>query len=259
MQEKPSSHGRPRMVVEEVETSEEPQVSQPKPEILDEGAKVSSEELENNDNVQLVEDKPEKRSEEKVEKLEEESTDEKQEGSESSSLSQDMTPPSMPEIPAKKSPLIALWIIIPGIFLLGALLGGIYFYEKGASVLQKNATPTPAPTPVIEEASPSATPVVSVDLTKYKIAVYNGSGIVGEAGNVKNILTTAGYSVNKIANAATYDYTKTIIKAQASVDPSFITALSNILSKTYAVDTPQPLSSSSSDMVQVVVGSTKAQ
>lgn len=249
MDGKESVKDRPRMVVEEVETPEEPEVSQPKPEILDEGAKVSSEELENNDNIQLVDDKPEGGSQEKP----------IEEKSEIPVPSQNMVPPSMPAIPVKKSSSIALWIIIPGIFLLGALLGGIYFYEKGASVLQENTTQTPAPTPITQEASPSATPVASVDLTKYQIAVYNGSGIGGVAGDVKTLLTGAGFSVSKTANAATYDYTKTIIKAQASVDPSFITALSNALSKTYVVDTPQPLSSSSSDMVEVVVGSTKAQ
>jgi ribosomal protein L24 len=239
---------RPRMVVEEVEKSEVPQKESPKPDILEEGAKVSSEELKVHNNIQLVEDKEQENTESKVDKSEEFPTPPQ------SIEKAPNTPPA-----TKKSSSIALWIIIPGIFLLGALLGGIYFYEKGASALKETSTPTPVPTPVTLEATPSASPSPQVDLSKYQIAVFNGSGVSGAAGDAKTLLTNAGFSVSKTGNAATYDYTKTIIKAQASVDPSFIIALSNILSKKYVVDTPQPLSSSSADMVEVIIGSTKAQ
>lgn len=157
----------------------------------------------------------------------------------------------------KKSPSIALWIIIPGIFLLGAILGGIVFYQRsisGSRMETPTLTPAPTSTPIIS-ASPSAT----ISLAKYTISIFNGSGIAGEAGKAKTLLTTAGFKVGSTANAATYDYTKTIIKAKSMVEPSFISALSAALSKTYSIDTPQTLDSTSSDTVQVVVGSSKAQ
>jgi len=86
----------------------------------------------------------------------------------------------------------------------------------------------------------------------------NGSGISGEAGKAKTLLTTAGFSIGSTGNAATYDYTKTIIKAKSNVDPAFVSALSSSLNKTYVTDTPQTLSDSSNDDVQVIIGSSKA-
>ncbi len=162
-----------------------------------------------------------------------------------------------PQLETKKSSLIALWIIIPGIFLLGAILGGIVFYQRGVSSSQEvTPTPTAAPTsaPVV-----SASPSASAVLTKYTINIFNGSGIAGEAAKAKTLLTTAGFKVGSTANAASYDYTKTIIKAKITVEASFVAALSTALAKSYSVDTAQTLASTSADTVQVVIGSSKAQ
>ena len=211
------------MVVEEVETPAESKKEVEKekepaePQILDEAAKVSSQELASNENVQL-------------------------------------NPEHTPE--TKKNSSLILWILIPGIFLLGAILGGIVFYQKGVNKGQE-APVSPTPTPVVS-ATPSASPSATIDLTKYRITVFNGSGIAGEAGRVKTLLTTAGFKVGSTTNAASYDYTKTIIKAKSSVETSFISALSDALGKTYDVDTPQSLDASSADTVQVIVGSSKA-
>lgn len=188
-----------------------------KPEILHESAKVSSQDLISNEGIQLTNEAPQV---------------------------------------SKKTSSPVLWIVIPGIFLLGAILGGIVFYQKGVN---KSHEETPSPiasmTPL---PTPSASPSASVDLTKYSISILNGSGIAGEANKVKTLLTGAGFKVGSTANAATYDYTKTIIKAKNTVEVSFITALSNALGKTYVVDTLQNLASSSADSVQVIVGTSKA-
>ncbi|MCX6704421.1 MAG: LytR C-terminal domain-containing protein [Candidatus Woesebacteria bacterium] len=161
-----------------------------------------------------------------------------------------------PQPESKKSPLIALWIIIPGIFLLGAILGGIVFYQRGVGskeVANPTSTPSPASTPI-----PSASPSASVDLTKYTISIFNGSGIAGEAGKAKTMLVAAGFKVGSTANAATYDYTKTIIKAKTTVEASFVSALSAALGKSYIVDNPLKLASTSADSIQVVIGSSKS-
>lgn len=170
---------------------------------------------------------------------------------------------SAPEIPAKpdSEPINQpqttnpLWIIIPGIFLLGALLGGVIFYQKS---LNKAVAPTPTPSSDVAPA-PSASPQASLDLTKYPINVENGSGIAGEAGNVKNILTSAGFKVSATGNADSYSFTKTVIQAKSDVPESFITQLSDTLSKTYKLDKTQSLPDSSSDEVIVIVGSSKVQ
>ena len=173
---------------------------------------------------------------------------------------QETTPLDTPteiQIEPKKSSSVALWIIIPGIFLLGAILGGIVFYQKGVGV-NKEVSPsaTFSPNPSI---TPSASPSATLDLTKYTVTIFNGSGISGEAGRAKTILTTAGFKVGTTGNAATYDYTKTIIKAKSTVEATYTSALSTALGKTYVVDTVLTLATSSADSVQVVVGSSKAE
>jgi hypothetical protein len=210
---------RKKIVVEEVSAKESPKEKEEKksePQILDEAAKVSSEELVSNKNIQLNE-----------------------------------TPSAPPESPKKSSPIF--WIIIPGIFLLGAIVGGIVFYQRGVNKGQEEAIATPTPV-----TTPTASPSASIDLTKYTIAVYNGSGIAGEAGKVKTLLTDAGFEVGTTANAANYDYTKTIVKAKSDVEKAYTDKLSETLSATYEVDTLQTLATSSATDVQVVVGSTKA-
>lgn len=169
--------------------------------------------------------------------------------------------PLVPEIKNSSGPN-PLAIIIPGIFLLGALLGGIYFYQASLSnqkqVAGGTATPTPDYTNTIVAGTPTATPTVKLDLTKYPINVMNGSGISGQANVVKGLLTTAGFAVPKTGNAASYDFTKTVIKAKADVPAEFLTQLTTTLSKSYVMDINQTLATSSADSVQVIIGSTKA-
>jgi hypothetical protein len=171
---------------------------------------------------------------------------------------QPMQAPVVPQIKNSNS-VNPLLIILPGIFLLGALLGGIYFYQKsmtGTAPEQTSApdysnsvTPSPTSTPA---------PTAKADLTKYPINVMNGSGTPGLAGTVKELLTGAGFKVSATGNAPSYDFTKTVIKAKADVPQEFITKLSETLSKSYVVDTNQALATSSADSVQVIIGSTKA-
>ena len=234
MPDKEETVKRKRMVVEEVAEApkKEEEKEAIKPDILEEGAKVSSEEL--------IKEEKEENKEDKIVKEEKPIERETQE--------------ILPETPQKKSISPVFWIIIPGIFLLGAILGGIVFYQKGINKGQGETSPTPTP---IVSVTPTASPSASIDLTKYTVDIFNGSGISGEAGRAKTLLTSAGFKVGTTVNAATYDYTKTIIKAKSTVDSAFVSALSSALGKTYSVDIPQTLATSSTDDVQVVIGSTK--
>lgn len=170
--------------------------------------------------------------------------------------------PEKPEpeefIPPKRESLQSpLYIIIPGLFLLGVLLGGIVFYQNS---LTKKSQPSPSPTETVTATPvPSSSPSAAVDLSKYPIAVQNGSGIAGEAGKAKDVLTTAGFTVSSTGNAPNYSYTQTIIQAKSSVDSAFISKLSTALGKTYSVGKNLTLPDSSKDDVVVIVGSTKAQ
>jgi hypothetical protein len=166
------------------------------------------------------------------------------------------TPEKLPEPGKQKSPIF--WILIPGIFILGAILGGIFFYQKGVNQGQ-TATPSPEPTASTSSPTPSASPAATLDLTKYSVAILNGSGIAGEAGKVKTLITDAGFKAGSTGNAATYDYTKTIIKAKSTVEKAFIAKLSEALAKSYVVGDSQTLSASSTVDVQVIVGTSKAE
>jgi hypothetical protein len=171
-------------------------------------------------------------------------------------------PPQMIEeiVPQiKNSGTNPLVILIPGLFLLGALLGGIYFYQKGIGIKPSASIP-PTESTVLNDTptpSPASSPSATLVLSKYPVNIKNGSGTPGEANKVKTILTTGGFSVSGTGNATSYDYTKTVIKAKADVPAAFITQVSTLLGKTYVMDTNQTLITSSADSVQVIVGSTK--
>ncbi len=230
MPDKEDSKKRKRMIVEEVATTETPRVKEKpeievtKPDILEDGAKACSTDVISDESMKPIEKE---------------------------------TAQSVPEkVVKQKSPVF--WIIIPGIFLLGAILGGIVFYQRGVS---KGQTETPTPTPTTSVATPaaSASPSATVDLTKYTVNILNGSGIVGEAGKVKDLLTIAGFKVGTTGNATTYDYTKSVIKAKSTVGATFLVKLSTSMGKSYLMDTNQVLATSSASDVQVIVGSSKAQ
>ncbi|KKR73465.1 MAG: hypothetical protein UU16_C0021G0025 [Candidatus Woesebacteria bacterium GW2011_GWA2_40_7] len=153
------------------------------------------------------------------------------------------------------SPLI---ILIPGVLLLGALLGGIYFYQKNISSIPE-ITPTPVSI-VLPTTVPTASPSAKLILSKYPVNVQNGSGIPGVAGDAKSLLTKAGFSVSATGNADSYDYSDTIIKVRSDVPAEFVTKLTSTLSGIYTVAGKiQDLPDTSKDLVVVIVGSSKSQ
>ena len=232
MPNKEESAARHRMVVEEIEipekTSKEEEAAvseEQKPDILDEGVKVSSQEL-------VEEQKP---IEEKVVR---------EVRYEPEKIKKDASP--------------VIWILIPGIFILGAILGGVVFYQKGVNTIDIKETPTPISS-IAPSATPSSTPAANVDVSKFDVAIFNGSGIAGEAGRAKDLLTKAGFNVTSTANAATYDYTKTIIKTKAAVDASVIQKIKDALSKNYVMGESQTLAATATTDIQIIIGSSKAE
>lgn len=252
MPEKSNERPRKRLVVEEVSTPVEPKI--------EEAAAPE----------QPVNEQPINEVKEKVEELQTITEHMGSDIKESENIQEDLAKAvdevQPAQVQAEKveepidqgKPTNPLWIIIPGIFLLGALLGGIIFYQKS---LNKSVTETPSPSPVNEmttsSPTPSDIPISQVNFAKYPILIQNGSGIPGEASNVSSILTAAGFSVSGTGNADSYDFTKTVIQAKADVPASFITKLSDTLSKTYVVDKPQSLPDSSTNEIVVIVGSSK--
>ena len=116
--------------------------------------------------------------------------------------------------------------------------------------------PTPTPLP-----QPTAAPTtVQVDLKAYSISVLNGSGVTGQAGKVKDSLTTDGFNVTSTGNADNSNYTKTEIAAKKSVSQAYLTKLEAEIGKTLDVDsTVAALQDSSTTDVTVTLGSQTAQ
>lgn len=162
-------------------------------------------------------------------------------------------------VSVKKPGNPVLWILVPGIFLLGALLGGIVFYQRGISSGEPKASPSASPAAMNEMTpAPSATPMSEANLAKYPIMVENGSGIPGAAGQAKTLLTGDGFSVSSTGNADNYNYSSTVIEVKSDVPDAFVSQLTDTLSKSYKMDKTQSLPDSSTYEVIVVVGSDSA-
>ena len=167
-----------------------------------------------------------------------------------------------PESVKEKSSFNILWILIPGMLLLGLLIGGIFAYVFGIQKIStsqptdseetQNITVEPTISPTTK---PTASP--SASLSKYKIKILNGSGIKGEAGKVQTLIETAGFTVLSTGNASTYNFTKTQISIKTGVDQEFITSLIKTLEKNYQLEDTKTSSSQVND-VTVTVGSLKA-
>ncbi|MEK7550403.1 MAG: LytR C-terminal domain-containing protein [Patescibacteria group bacterium] len=165
----------------------------------------------------------------------------------------------IPITPPAKSGPNALVIIIPGIFLLGALLGGIYFYQ---SSVNKNPIESKAPVAMVSQNPiPTATPKVEgLDLTKFPISILNGSGIKGEASKAQAIIEKDGFKVSATGNASNYSYKETMIQIKSGVSDDFIVKLKETLGESYKVATKtQSLKDSFKDDVVVILGSSKSE
>lgn len=110
-------------------------------------------------------------------------------------------------------------ILFVVIFLVAAILGGLYFLgrtQKSGVSAKAQPTETPAPTQVATS-TPSATvsatltpsPSISISLNRSKlaVAVLNGSGVRGAANNTAATLRNLGYTVGATGNAARFNYT----------------------------------------------------
>jgi hypothetical protein len=85
------------------------------------------------------------------------------------------------------------------------LQGTDYTSQAGSSSSTANSSANQ------NQTSATVTPEASIDKSKITIDVLNGNGISGSAGTVKDQLTGAGFTVDKVANAYNFNYENTII------------------------------------------------
>ena len=146
--------------------------------------------------------------------------------------------------------------IIIGVLIVAIIaVGGFMYYQ---SVQEKLATP-PTDTEVAlseEKEKPTPTPEKNMKPGDYSIQVQNGSGIVGQAGVVQELLEENEYNIESTGNADTYDYEETVIQAKKDVSEAWLDDIKKVLKEKYDVQTKvEELSEDADTDVVVIVGS----
>lgn len=151
----------------------------------------------------------------------------------------------------KKNFLLPILVVV----LLGAaVLGGLFIYrENFTAKVEKKVNEVSLPPSPIEKATPEP-----LDLSKFEIAILNGSGIDGEASNQKSNLESAGFNVAAIGNADESNYTETVIQSKKDVDDAFLDKLKGTLEESFEVTTEELDEDAETDIV-IIIGNKKAE
>jgi len=141
------------------------------------------------------------------------------------------------------------------------VLGGAFFYlsSKGTASKKPSQTPAiivptlrPSPSPV---ATPTAEPEPEpVNLEEFSVSVLNGSGVVGAAREVRELLEDEGFVVGQTANADSFDFDETIVRAKKSVPKVVVDTAVAVLGEEYEVKIGSPLSGSEREDIVITVG-----
>lgn len=178
------------------------------------------------------------------------------------------------KVPSKRSPKRFIYLVIGVIVLILIFVLASRFFSSSNKKETNKITPTPTvaekitntPTPEIsvtptEKPTPTAKPTTNpideesgLDRSKLDVEVQNGSGVVGAAGKVADILRNLGYNIIGTGNADNFDYTgATIMVKSGSSDYGDL--LKSDLENNYTVSsTSNDLSASVSADAIVIIG-----
>lgn len=121
-------------------------------------------------------------------------------------------------------------------------------------------TPTPETSPTEEPTKtpspkPTSNPIdkgTGLDRSKLTVSVLNGSGVVGAASKMAELLRSLGYKIGSTGNAANFDYVDTPIEVK-SASSSYLSLLKKDLQGSYTIgSTSATLATGSADAVVVV-------
>lgn len=148
-----------------------------------------------------------------------------------------------------------LWIIVPTALLVGALVGGLITYFSGLSRLgEADRTPSPVPTVVEIEPTPTASPSSTLKRDGLKLQVLNGSGVSGAAGKAKTLLEGLGYKDVDTGNASSSNFAKTEVSVKESAK-EYLDLVIKDLSKEYeATAATKVLSNTSKYDIVITLG-----
>ncbi len=172
---------------------------------------------------------------------------------------EEVTEDAQEEKPPKNIKLFVVIVLIVAVFVI-LLGGGIYVYLTGTNKTQKpkeetqpvsTSTPTPTfpPSP-----SPSPTELPQKELSSYKIEVLNGSGLIGAASKVKDLIEKNGFKVSEVGNASSYDFERTQIQVKKNVPEEVVDKLKELLGKSYTLEMGDNLEDKSSFDIVITVG-----
>jgi cytoskeletal protein RodZ len=144
--------------------------------------------------------------------------------------------------------------------IVGVVAGAIYvFFSRNQSktdLMSQETSQTEITSPLPSAApspSPSASPQTNVE--DLNIKILNGSGKIGEAAKVSDLLGEDGFIVKSTANADRYDYQKTLVEAKPSISQEVLTKIEKLLTNTgYTVETKSDLSDSGEFDLVITVG-----
>lgn len=159
------------------------------------------------------------------------------------------------------------------VFVLALLIGGgsvagfFYFfnpYKQTSTSESPDETPSAVtqetPTPMVNEGSTASdsAKMEEVDASKLAVQILNGSGVGGQAGVVRDLLSKAGFVTFDVGNATSYDYKTTDVQIKEGTSVKVFEKIKDALAEegyTVAEDTALP-EDSEYDVV-IVVGSKK--
>lgn len=150
-----------------------------------------------------------------------------------------------------------LGIVVAVALIVALVTGALYVYFNGVNSLKTSPEATPEPTPTqapIVTATPQPTAATLVELDSYKVSVLNGSGKIGEAGKVSDLLEEAGFVVTSTGNAPNFSFKTTVIQAKSTVNTQAIAKAEQALEGSYEASVGDPLDAKAPFDIVVTVG-----
>ena len=144
--------------------------------------------------------------------------------------------------------LIGLALIIAAFFVYSMFFGG-----EASESLMKDITPTPVEQETnSEEPAPEPT-VVQAAKKDLKVAILNGSGIPGSAGELKKVVEALGFLGITTGNASSYDYKATEVTFSDKVSDTIKAEVVAALKKAY--DSVESKDGKTDDVdIQIIIG-----
>jgi hypothetical protein len=161
---------------------------------------------------------------------------------------------SFPTVGEEKKSGGAKTLLIVGILVLVAILGFvIYKSASKQSVGSTESSPfdnltTPSSDQTVQVTTPA--PSSSVDKTKVKVQVQNGTGIAGEAAYLQTQLDKLGYTNIKVANSDS-TVTTTTVTFSSTLDDSVVSEITKELNSIYQTVTTNTATSPTFDVVVI--------